>query len=350
MSGRFDRPELEEHVLAARSSGILWLTVPPLLVAALLFPGIDDSSWQVVVGLAVGGMVWGAASLLLVPWERLPPTFGHVPALASVALTAALVAATGGDASPIAVLYFLIVAHSAYFFARPEAIAYAVVCLLAFAAPVAYEPGAVDDGWLGYVWVAALVFVALCGVIIAGKGQLIELREKARAASLRDPLTGLANRRALAAALDERMEERRGAETLGLILVDLDDFKDVNSLHGYIIGDEVLNRAADALRGAARSSDLVVRFGGDEFAILVSDIGEEGVRRIADDSVFAIKQAVAEIDLPGMVVTASAGWVFYGGQIRTPAKLLSAADLAMRAAKLSGKDRVHAPLPETAMR
>lgn len=118
----------------------------------------------------------------------------------------------------------------------------------------------------------------LGALIIAAKSLQVELRERADALALADPLTGVANRRAFEAILDLGHAGARTMDRVGLLLVDLDDFKTANTLFGHTGGDRVLCAAAEALRDAARGNDLVARLGGDEFAVMATGITTEAHR------------------------------------------------------------------------
>lgn len=110
------------------------------------------------------------------------------------------------------------------------------------------------------------------------------LEQELRAAAIQDPLTGLANRRALIdqLAAAQRRRERDGSE-LGLLYMDLDDFKTINDTFGHDAGDRLLIAAGHRLRAATRDSDLVCRIGGDEFVVLCTPIdGEAGLREVVD--------------------------------------------------------------------
>jgi diguanylate cyclase (GGDEF)-like protein/PAS domain S-box-containing protein len=111
-----------------------------------------------------------------------------------------------------------------------------------------------------------------------------ELERELRAAAVQDPLTGLSNRRALgehlAAAL--RQQERDGG-SIGMLFVDLDDFKQVNDRHGHDVGDRVLIEVGRRLVAAAREVDRVCRLGGDEFVVLCAPLeGPDGLAEMVD--------------------------------------------------------------------
>ncbi|MFN2616263.1 MAG: diguanylate cyclase domain-containing protein [Thermoleophilaceae bacterium] len=122
-----------------------------------------------------------------------------------------------------------------------------------------------------------------------------------------DALTGCLNRAAFQRTLGRELERSaRTGNSLSLALVDLDDFKQVNERHGHLAGDEVLRRVGQALRQAVRPYDHVARYGGDEFAILALDAGEDDARQVASRAVQQLAGALSDLD-PGARTGATAG-------------------------------------------
>ena len=157
--------------------------------------------------------------------------------------------------------------------------------------------------------------------------------------ALVDGLTGLANRRAASDALHAEAARAQRLETpLSVVLADLDEFKDVNDVHGHAVGDEVLRVFAEVLRETLRESDVAGRWGGEEFLLLLPGADEEGAAQLAD----RLRVALADRDIsgaPGLRVTASFGVAEYAGQSNTE-QLVDAADSALYRAKRAGRDRV----------
>ena len=164
-----------------------------------------------------------------------------------------------------------------------------------------------------------------------------------------DSLTGLANRRSFddELALEWRRAERIG-DPLALVLVDLDNFKNINDGRGHQAGDAVLRRVAAILDSGARNADLAARYGGEEFAVLAPETDLLGATKLADRLRGDLE--AARIELPDgeeLSVTASFG-VAVKGTFERPEQLIAAADEALYEAKRNGKNRVVAadPLPE----
>jgi diguanylate cyclase (GGDEF)-like protein len=159
--------------------------------------------------------------------------------------------------------------------------------------------------------------------------------------AITDELTQLANRRRFTEtlAVEVRRAERFG-DPLALVLADLDDFKLINDQYGHQTGDEVLRRFADVLRENVRDFDLPVRYGGEEFAVLLPETGLDGGEQLARRLQAALQRLrLPEIGGDRPPVTASFGVAAFP-TARSAEELLSAADGALYRAKAAGKDRV----------
>ena len=154
----------------------------------------------------------------------------------------------------------------------------------------------------------------------------------------RDPLTGLANRRALDTQLEALCEKR---ERFAAIMVDVDVFKEFNDCYGHVIGDDCLRRVAAMLRASLRNtSDQIARVGGEEFVVLLPQTSVENARIMAErmrSSVYGLR--IPHAASPETVVTISAG-VTGSSTLTSADEMLSAADKALYRAKSSGRNRV----------
>jgi diguanylate cyclase (GGDEF)-like protein len=170
----------------------------------------------------------------------------------------------------------------------------------------------------------------------------IRLRATLREQSARDSLTGLFNRRYMEESLDR--EVRRAAREgygLGILLADLDNFKQLNDAFGHAAGDAVLRRIGRFLAGAVRSEDIACRFGGEEFVLILPKTSLDDAYRRAEALREGIKAGSLD-DLSGLYPTAtmSVGVAAYPEHGSSVAQLILAADSAMYLAKGQGRDRV----------
>jgi diguanylate cyclase (GGDEF)-like protein len=166
----------------------------------------------------------------------------------------------------------------------------------------------------------------------------------------RDPLTGIHNRRALDTHLRQWSAwSARYGRPLGVALIDIDLFKNMNDTRGHAFGDQALCAVAEALKAATRSSDLVVRYGGDEFAIIVPETEPDEFAGLLDRIVATVRALELKDALGNRVpLSVSAGGAIAvdppASHPRSPDRLLAAADQALYSAKQSGRDRAARPL------
>jgi diguanylate cyclase (GGDEF)-like protein len=162
----------------------------------------------------------------------------------------------------------------------------------------------------------------------------------------RDPLTGLANRRAFDTQLDALCEK---GEQFAVIMVDVDIFKSFNDCYGHVIGDDCLRRVAAMLRASLRNtSDQIARLGGEEFVVLLPQTSVENARIMAERmriSVYGLR--IPHAASPELVVTISAGLTGSTAAVSAE-EMLSAADKALYRAKSLGRNRVEVETREDA--
>ena len=188
-----------------------------------------------------------------------------------------------------------------------------------------------------------LLLVALPPVILLQRSLM---HQQLQAAASTDPKTGLLNATAWQREADAEVARAlRNQTPVALLLIDVDHFKQVNDGYGHLIGDEVLRGLAAELRRQVRESDVVGRFGGEEFTVLLPGIEATGACRIAERlrhsaSVLEVSAGDAKIS-----VTVSIGVAVLGRHGRDLFELLAAADLALYRAKDAGRNRIRLCAP-----
>jgi diguanylate cyclase (GGDEF)-like protein len=190
-----------------------------------------------------------------------------------------------------------------------------------------------------FMAVTAVTSLALAAVVWERRAAEKRLRRLA----VRDPLTGLGNYRRLIIALaGEVRRSQRTERPFAVLLLDLDDLKEINDRHGHLAGNRALCRVADVLRVSCRSVDIAVRFGGDEFALILPETGEAAARKVAR----RISDELA-VDMESPAISLSLGVAEYPRDGQTIESLLAAADRALYEMKATRKGR---PLPFRASR
>jgi len=170
----------------------------------------------------------------------------------------------------------------------------------------------------------------------------LKLRDTLRTQSIRDPLTGLYNRRYLKESLDREMRRSaRSQRPLAVIMLDVDHFKGFNDTLGHDAGDALLRELGNFLQSHTRTEDIPCRYGGDEFVIILADTSKEVAIRRARQ----LLEGIRRLSVPhGKVFlnppTLSLGVAVYPQHGSTGDSLLHAADEALYEAKSQGRDRV----------
>jgi len=191
-----------------------------------------------------------------------------------------------------------------------------------------------------------IVLLALVTTILASLGFILMTKDRAdalvRHQAAHDALTGIANRRTLIQALNRDVARAiRTRESYALLMLDIDHFKQINDSQGHLTGDRVLCHVAEVLRTRLRTQDLVGRYGGEEFLMLLPDTSARGAMELAE----SLRQAVADTPLPheGRPLTATVSIGVFGGRLEPGDSwdmLIHCADQALYAAKTAGRDRV----------
>jgi diguanylate cyclase (GGDEF)-like protein len=262
----------------------------------------------------------------------------------SVAITFAtlLVVLTGRDQSPFFFTFPLIVGGAALVVSPRITLALASAACLAYILAIA-PPGnsQIPPATVAVVGinVTALVLLAYVAMVIARE------QRRARDAAIRlstiDPLTGLFNRTFFFAAVEREIaRSARSGRGFCLLMMDLDELKQINDRHGHFFGDRVLRGVGEVIRAGGRRIDTAARYGGDEFVVLLPETDPTGAYVLAEK----IRLGVADlkVDVAGNLIqpSVSIGVVSYPDDGRTSDELMITADSSMYHSKRAGKNRV----------
>jgi diguanylate cyclase (GGDEF)-like protein len=178
----------------------------------------------------------------------------------------------------------------------------------------------------------------MAAMAIAG----LNLRQRLESQSIRDSMTGLFNRSFMEIALEREMTRaNRQGKQVAVMMIDIDHFKQFNDTFGHAAGDVVLREVAECMRVGVRGEDIVCRFGGEEFVVIMPEIATRG----ALDRAELLRRMVGDLSLrfhgqPLRQITISIGVAMFPDNSDNPDELLRSADHAMYAAKHKGRNRV----------
>jgi diguanylate cyclase (GGDEF)-like protein len=288
MAEWWSNPEADDSFLQFRERSVrdgVWLSLVTIVIVLVYILVSWESGHRVLttVGLTSALATTFAVSKLpaaAIVRSRWREHFFLVWTAGDLALIAVVVSADGGSSSVLGAIFFLpLIFGSLSYPARSVAICGAIsVC--AYAAAALLAGGAEADAVL--VFSALLATGTVMGVSQATNRER-QRRELARL-SRSDPLTGCLNRRGFTERFEAELSDyvRHDGRPLGLIVIDLDNFKAVNDTQGHAAGDALLCRVAVALGADLRPSDVLARLGGDEFAVLLPEAGPDALRAAAE--------------------------------------------------------------------
>lgn len=188
----------------------------------------------------------------------------------------------------------------------------------------------------------AIGFAILMLVLSLAHYALNHYQQRIEQMAITDKLTGLLNRHACGILLHKMFSEYgRNQRTFSALLLDIDHFKGVNDRYNHRVGDEILSRVAQILQSGLRQSDMAVRWGGEEFLLILKDCPLEEAKRIAEKLRFMVEMDAIDVSGNKVGVTLSIGVAEYNGK-ETQDEWIGRADDALYSAKASGRNNVHA--------
>ena len=275
----------------ARRLGSLFWGVSVLMIAALLpisppSDAIGDAGWVLAGVTLLGAAAFTyvlAATDLVRSWNAL-----FLAGCASVLALAELQWLAGGVDAPYEQLLLLPILFVAAVSSPRRVAAFMLLVLTALVSPYVYEGWNADSAGsaaASYViwWVIAFIASLLMMGVRAQRLRLQREGTQAREEARRDSLTGLRNRRAFDETAGREVERARRLEVpLSLVLLDIENFKAVNDEYGHLEGDRCLREVGAAVRGELRQPDLCFRWGGDEFALVLTGTDAAGANRLVN--------------------------------------------------------------------
>lgn len=302
--------------------------------------------WWTLIPLAAAGMIFRFADDHIEKLERPEYAMFAAWAMSEVIIAISVALCGGPTVATLSWLAIPIVTLSARFPVRGVALGVATALGLLAAVAFGMDTAAVLADPTIVIAPAALI-----GAVAMLSTALMESDVEHRNEAVLDQLTGLLNRKALATRADEfSLQSEVSGDPVGLLIGDLDHFKQINDSHGHVVGDAVLQDVAYRLRKNLRAFDLIYRIGGEEFLVLLPGADREQTTEVAED----LRRAIAEDTVGGgLYMTMSFGVAASEqGYAFDYLAVFSQADAALYEAKRSGRDRVCSgikPLAEPVM-
>ena len=319
----------------APTAALLFGAASLICVTGVVVPGDAEHDDAVLLaGAAAAALV---CVFLLIANERVPVWTYHPIGVLGTAVSTAAAYGWGTESAYGPLLYVWVTMFAFYVFSRGAALFHLALMAAAYALALVLEDPAENplDSWI-----ATVVTLLGTGLFVSFvRHRLGIMFNRLREAAHRDPLTDLLNRRGFQGVFDTELERaRRSNQPLSLIVGDLDRFKRVNDSHGHAAGDAVLERVADAIRGAKRGFDSAARVGGEEFAVLAPGSDEHGAYMLAERIRAAVRQAVGgRKEEQGLTISFGISTFPLHGE--SADGLLRTADQALYAAKQLGRNR-----------
>lgn len=336
--GFTDRPAVkpsEDFRLIAVTYGLLYISGAVVGALSLLLPHDSDRDLLgvlCVIAVAAGaGVIWAGLA------GRLPRWILQASPAVSGLLVATFIYFTGGASAGAYAMYMMwIVATTTYFFSFTTSLVSVLIACSGYGVALYAGDAPLPELHLAFAIVALIVSAV---VLTLMRQRLDVVISHLHGLARTDSLTGLPNRREFDERLAEELERamRAGGRPIGLVMLDLDNFKVVNDEHGHQAGDVCLIRFGRILVDESRTSDLAARMGGEEFAVLMPEVQDRA-------EAVALAQRIlgrvhAEFGAERFDLTVSAGVAAFPEDATSAGRLVGSADAALYEAKREGRDR-----------
>ena len=280
MADRGKSPGIDFSELRARAESIgagVRLTLVICAAGWLYVAATWDRADRHLIASLFGILAVVALLFVLIPHERVVRSRWREPffllwSTTQIAFITVIVAADGGSNSPLALLFFIPVVFAALSYPLVSVVAIGALDYIAYVA-VGVAGERPDPEYVGFFALCLACTAVLCGWHARNQDRR---REALALVSRADPLTGCLNRRGFEERFDAELSRAlRSGRPVGLIMLDLDNFKEVNDTRGHAAGDEMLRWAVDVMEETVRPMDTIGRVGGDEFAVIVPGAGPD---------------------------------------------------------------------------
>lgn len=330
----------DERARMGRISGVLWILASIIAVGNCYLPGAQHVGMGWVFALSGVFFAYGVVGALgWLRWDRASMQVLGIGMVITIPVIGLAIYLTGGAASFVQPMLVTTLLYAAFFFPTKWAWPLSIELILVAGTPLLYDSSAVDEAFLPNYVALVAGFLSATWVLVGLKKRLLEAELHQRDIAHRDPLTGVANRRHFDVMLQQELAQRvqpsgrRMADEspLGLLVIDLDDFKGINDNYGHPVGDSVLRQVAERIQSILRSTDTLARIGGDEFAVIAPGAHGEGARLLAEAIRNAISTHYSDAGIP--LPTASVGWAIFPEEGEDFETLIRAADERMLSRK-----------------
>lgn len=335
-----DRLRWANRPVQTRFLSVAWLLSGCAVWISMRMPDAIEHNVALVNGLVLFAIFASIVFYLRPPALTFPLQLLDV--LVATVTLSVTVYATGKGASPAVPIELLILIYIGWFLPRPSVVPLSLLSMtMLFSTLLLWPAPAPQTADLVGINGGFVLVFALITVLYLDRRSIDRADElTAQLASL-DPRAGAYNRRAFEQRLADELDllSYGDRDALAVVMLDLGNFPRVGAEHGREAGDRILTDTAAALAGASREEDCVARLGGDEFGVVAPGVDAESARALAQRLTGAVRKMLehAELDVQEYL-RPSAGFALYGMHGRTVDELLAAADIALTAAKTSGRD------------
>lgn len=317
-----------------------WVLAGLSVLLALQMPDAVDYNRTGVLAISGVALLFTVGAYIVPPstsiWRQLPDV------VVGSLMLALMIRFTGGNSSAAVPIELLVLIYIGWFMPLPSVVPLSIFSIVIVLTPVLSD-SSTEFLIMDQVTIYAGVVIAavMLGIVYFNHYYIDRARTLTRQLAWFDPRAGIHNRRAFEDRLEEEIDllSYGDRDALAVVLIDIGNFRAISASEGRNAADQVLSEVATALTAASREDDLVARLGGDEFAVVAPGVDAESAHQLARRLVDAARSAVIDSEVAdSSAMRPSAGFALFGMHGRTTNELVTAADVALTAARTSGRD------------